>query len=210
MQNNNSKFKISLTLRRYFSLFAFRFKFICGFSLVELLVSISIFTIVTGIVLANFPSFSSKIALENLGHEIALTVRQAQVFGVASREFGVGSNIFPSHGVRFDSAQNTTFFLYADTDKNKKYTGTPELLETFTIRGGNHISKICGFITPSSNCTELQVLDVVFTRPDPEPTITGKIEGGEAAYSYVTVTVESRRGATSVVTVWSNGQIAIR
>ncbi len=181
-----------------------------GFSLVELLVSISIFTIVTGIVLANFPSFSSKIALENLGHEIALTIRQAQVFGVASREFGVGSQIFPSHGVRFESAENATFSLYADVDKNKKYTDVSELLETFTIRGGNHISQICGFLTPSSNCISLQTLDVVFTRPDPEPSIIGKIEGGESSYSYATVTVESRRGATSIVTVWSNGQIAIQ
>ena len=39
MQNNNSKFKILLALRCYFSLFAFRFKFNKGFGLIEIVVS---------------------------------------------------------------------------------------------------------------------------------------------------------------------------
>mgnify|MGYP001602117617 CR=1 FL=1 len=181
-----------------------------GFSLVELSVSVFIFTLVTGIVLANFPSFSSKIALENLAHEIALAVRQAQVFGIASREFGAGSGIFPGHGVRFERALDTTFLLYADTDKNKKYTGISELLETFIIRGGNRVSAVCGFLTPASPCTSLDILDIVFVRPDPEPTLTGKVENAEAAYSYATITIESARGGTQKVVVWSNGQIAIQ
>tara|TARA_Y100000031_G_scaffold150898_2_gene191139 strand:+ start:55555 stop:56157 length:603 start_codon:yes stop_codon:yes gene_type:complete len=181
-----------------------------GFSLVELLVTVSIFVVITGIVLINFPSFSSKIALENLANEIALAVRQAQVFGIASREFGIGSGIFPTHGAHFDSAQTTTFFIYADTNDNSKYDGDAELLETFTVRRRNYISELCGFQFSDSICTPLTKLDITFSRPDPEPTILGTTDTGEANYSYATITIKSPPGNTRMVTVWSNGQIAIQ
>jgi len=181
-----------------------------GFSLIELLVTVSIFTIITGIVLANFPTFSSKIALENLANEVALAVRQAQVFGVASREFGVGSGVFPTHGVHFDKAQNTTFFLYADTNENNKYDGDAELIETFTIHRRNSISQLCGFQNINSACKKLNYLDITFTRPNPEPTIIGRVGMGNVNYSYSTITMKSPSGNTRLVTVWSNGQIAIK
>ncbi|MBI2047819.1 MAG: prepilin-type N-terminal cleavage/methylation domain-containing protein [Parcubacteria group bacterium] len=181
-----------------------------GFTLIELLVTVSMFIIITSVVLVNFPSFSSKISLENLAHEVALAVRQAQVFGVSSREFGVGSGIFPTHGVRFDKNQNTTFFLFVDTDDNGVYTGAQELSETFTIQRRNYISEICGFLTPTSSCTLLDTVDITFTRPNPEPSILGIVDVSQSLYSYTTITVTSPSGATQTVAVWSNGQIAIQ
>lgn len=172
--------------------------------------TVSIFIIVTGVVLVNFPSFSSKIALDNLAHEVALAVRQAQVFGVSSREFGVGTGVFPTRGAHFNSAQNTTFLLFVDTDGNNKYSGASELAETFTIGRRNYISSICGFVTSTSNCTPLDTVDIIFTRPDPEPIILGRIDNSEALYSYTAVTVSSPSGADRAVAVWSNGQIAIQ
>jgi len=210
MQNNNLKFKIFSTLRCCFSLFAFRFKFNSGFSLIELLVTISIFVIVTVIVFVNFPSFSSRISLENLAHEVALAVRQAQVFGISSREFGAGSGIFPSHGAHFSSIENTKFFLYVDTNNNKKYDGVLEEVEKYTIRRQNYVSQICGFTTSASSCTLLDTVDITFTRPNPEPTILGRVGVSESNYSYTTMTIASPSGATQVVTIWSNGQISIQ
>lgn len=181
-----------------------------GFTLIEMLVTISVFVTVTAVVLVNFPSFSSKIALDNLAHEVALAVRQAQVFGVSAREFGVGTGVFPTRGAHFDGVQNTTFFLFVDTDGNNKYSGTPELAETFTIGRRNYISSLCGFVTSVSSCTPLDTVDIVFTRPDPEPTILGKVDSSEALYSYTTITVSSPGGASRTIAVWSNGQIAIQ
>ena len=104
MRVQNLKLKIGNTLFRLnpkrYTLNALK-----GFTLIELLVTVSMFIIITSVVLVNFPSFSSKISLDNLAHEVALAVRQAQVFGVSSREFGVGSGIFPTHGVHFDKNQ---------------------------------------------------------------------------------------------------------
>ncbi|MEK7179017.1 MAG: prepilin-type N-terminal cleavage/methylation domain-containing protein [Patescibacteria group bacterium] len=181
-----------------------------GFSLTELLVTVSIFVIVAGVVLVNFPSFSSRIALENLAHEIALVVRQAQVFGVASREFGPGSGIFPTHGAHFDISANTSFTLFADTNENGLYGGSGELIETLRIQRGNVISSLCGYATASSPCTSLDTLHITFTRPDPEARIIGSAGGSSSEYSYSTITVRSTGGNTNMVTVWSNGQIAVQ
>ena len=178
--------------------------------MVELLVTISIFVIVTGIVLVNFPSFSSKIALDNLAHEIALVVREAQVFGVASKESVVGSSMFPTHGAHFDKSQNTNFILFADIDDNNKYGGPSELIETFNIGRRNYVSEICGYATSSSNCTPLDLLDLTFTRPNPEPAVVGRVGTSEALFSYATITITSPKGVSRKIAVWSNGQIAIQ
>ncbi len=210
MKNNFLQSKKNITVRPCFSLFASYPACSRGFSLVELLVTISIFVAVTGVVLINFPSFSSHIALDNLAHEVALAVRQAQVFGSSSREFGTGSGIFLSRGAHFDRTQNTTFLLFADADGNDLYSGESELEEMFTIGQRNYISGICGFVTSASNCTVLDTVDITFMRPNPEPTILGSVGGSGAPYSYVTITVSSSAGNTRNIAVWSNGQIAIQ
>ena len=176
----------------------------------ELLVTISIFVMVTGIVLVNFPSFSSKIALDNLAHEIALAIRETQVFGVASKEATAGSSIFPTRGAHFDKNQNTSFVLFVDVDDNNKYGGPSELIETFNIQRRNYISEICGYATPSSNCTPLDLLDLTFTRPNPEPAVVGRVGTSEALYSYATITITSPKGISRNIVIWSNGQIAIQ
>lgn len=189
---------------------SFKLKASEGFSLVELLVTISIFVIVTGIVLVNFPSFSSKIALDNLAHEIALAIRETQVFGVASKETTAGSRIFPTRGAHFDKSQNTTFVLFIDADDNNRYGGAPELIETFNIQRRNYISEICGYAMPGSSCTPLDSLDITFTRPNPEPSVMGMVGTSEALYSYATIAITSPKGISRKIVVWSNGQIAIQ
>ena len=53
-----------------------------GFTLIELLVSIAIFIIITSVAVWNNSQFNSTILLTDLGYEIALSVRQAQVYGI--------------------------------------------------------------------------------------------------------------------------------
>lgn len=188
----------------------FKFSKNRAFTIAELLVSISIFVIITSVVLVNFPGFSSQIALDNLAHEVALAVRQAQVFGVSAKESGIGSGIFPTHGVHFENTQDNVFYLFFDLNDNNKYEGISELSETFNIQRRNYISSICGFVTPVSGCTNLATLDITYARPNPEPTILGIVGAEEAFYSYATITVTSPRGSNRVIAVWSNGQIAIK
>ena len=52
-----------------------------GFTLVELLVTIVIFVIITGVVLVNSNKFDSSVLLHNFTYDVALTIKQAQTYG---------------------------------------------------------------------------------------------------------------------------------
>ena len=56
-----------------------------GFTLLEVIVVVAIFGIMTAVVIFNYSNFSSRVILTNMAYEIALTTRQAQVFGLGAR-----------------------------------------------------------------------------------------------------------------------------
>lgn len=182
-----------------------------GFTVIELLVVIGIFALISGITLFNFSAFSGQTTLNNLTYEIALAVREAQVYGIAVRETSPGSEIFPSYGTYFDIDQDTEFILFADTAPTGAsdgiYTAEDDLLESFSIRKGNRISELCGFVSPSDPCTAVNELHITFTRPDPEASI---LDGEGNPYSYARISVTSLDDKTRDVSVWSNGQIAVK
>src|SRR3989338_9771847 len=72
-----------------------------GFSLIEMMVVLTIFGIMTAVVLANLPAFRDKTALDLIAQEIATTIRQAQVYGIGTRSAGSSSN-FSAYGIYFN------------------------------------------------------------------------------------------------------------
>ena len=81
----------------------FRKKANSGFTLVELLITISIFVILTGVVLFSQSKFNGSILLTNLAYDTAVTLRQAQTYGINIKEFNTGSGTgqFVPYGVHF-------------------------------------------------------------------------------------------------------------
>lgn len=177
-----------------------------AFSVIELVVTISVFVIVSTVLLANYGSFSSRSILDNLAHEIALTIREAQIYGISVQEFGSGSGIFPSYGINFRSVTPTSFVLYADTNDDDLYT-VGEQIEVFTVAKGNTIGTICGYVTTASPCTPLTSLDITFTRPEPDALFTSSPAG---PFAYTEVVLLSPRNQTRSVVIWANGQISLQ
>lgn len=164
-----------------------------GFTLIELVVVVAIIVIVTGVILANLPAFRSKISLDLIAEEVAITIRQAQVYGIGTREFGERN--FPSHGIYFNEATPERFVLFADvcnesgaaqpddtfqesfssgclasnipTNQNGEPT---ELREEFMFHGGVQFSQILGCV--GNDCIPLPNgdMNIIFRRPDPEAT----------------------------------------
>ncbi len=58
-----------------------------GFSLIELIVVTGIFTVITAVVLANNAQFNNSVLLGNAAYDIALSVRQAQVYGLSTQAY---------------------------------------------------------------------------------------------------------------------------
>lgn len=181
-----------------------------GLTLIELLVVMSIFSIISLVILANHSRFNSSVLLGSLGYDIALSMREAQVYGLSVKQYA--NNFQVGYGVHFAGTSSYTFF--ADTNANKLYdNGTDAIVQTFVIGKGHVISRFCGVrSTGTEECSDsgsgsnIDHLDVVFFRPDPDANISSNNAG---LYSRAKVIVKSPSGETRTVTIESTGQISV-
>ncbi len=182
-----------------------------GFSLIELLVVTAIFIVITGLVLANHSRFNSSVLLGNAAYDIALSVREAQVYGLSTQIY---SGAFQAgYGVHFQGTSQ--YFLFADLDAghNKRYDqGTDKVIQTYTLTRGHSIKNYCGVKVDgtkecSDNASAITHLDIGFLRPNPDSTITGDAPG--VGYSSGTITIKSGSNETRTISIQSTGQISV-
>jgi prepilin-type N-terminal cleavage/methylation domain-containing protein len=184
-----------------------------GFSLIELLVSMSLIIIITSIVLVNQSRFGGNILVGNLAYDVALSIRQAQVFGLSVREFGAGTSQFDvGYGVHFDATTPTSYRMFGDLNKNKIYDVSDGTQELFNLNNGYRISLICATASGGeeicSDTGSVTVLDIDFIRPDPDAHIRVDASTG-TVYQQARIVVISPGGTTREVVVESTGQISI-
>src|SRR3569623_987777 len=90
-----------------------------GFTLIELLVVISIMLILTSVFVLRQQRFNSSTLLRSLAYSIALSVRQAQVYGTSVRESSAGAfssnTSAKSYGIYFSSGSTGSYILFADS-----------------------------------------------------------------------------------------------
>lgn len=146
-----------------------------GFTLIEMLVSIAIVAVVLTIILWNQNKFNGDLEITNVAYRVALTAREAQVYGISVRSSSFsGETLFSSaYGVHFflgDEESLKSVLLFSDThDENGntpgdlKYNGNlgettsvcptghdSECLSQLTLNRGNHLEKICVIHTNDS------------------------------------------------------------
>jgi prepilin-type N-terminal cleavage/methylation domain-containing protein len=197
----------------HFSLFTFNLRNKrAGFSLVELLASVAIFTIIMSVILVKHSQFSGTLAVENLAYDIALSIRKAQVFGLSVREFkGGGSNFDVGYGLHFDSNTNNSYIFFVDANRNEKYDDSSEIIEVFALNKGNIISKFCAVVSSSlekCSTTDIAYLDVIFERPNPDAIIKTSLVSD--LYNSAVITITSPNGAKWDITTITTGQISIQ
>lgn len=159
-------------------------------------------------VLANYPKFASRISLERTAQEIALSLKKAQSFALAVREFGAGSSLFPGYGAHFETASDREYAIFADTNGNKNYDISGELVELLRIEASPRIVALCASekSQPPGDCS-LTSLDITYLRP--APTIFFKSGIQTLNYPDVEIKVISLDGVIRTITVWSTGQVAV-
>lgn len=184
-----------------------------GFTLIEMIVVVGIFSFITAIVLANNSRFNNDILVTNIAYEIALTIRQAQVFGLSVREFAVGgaSEFNVGYGVYFSSGTVGSFVFYADRNRNNQYD-SGEFVETFTLGHGNFIKRLCAVTGAGarrcSDTGDISWLSVVFLRPLPDATI--KTSNPSESYSTAEVHISSPQGKERKIISELTGQISVQ
>jgi prepilin-type N-terminal cleavage/methylation domain-containing protein len=177
-----------------------------GFTVVELIVTISILVIVTTLIFANYPKFRENISLKKTAQETALAVRQAQTYGLGVREFQPGTGIFPGYGVHFNITSSDSFILFADLDEDNVYDGVSENVESFKIQTGEKLSGLCANVktSPPGTCG-FNTIDIIFFRP--KPLVTIKADGSD--FFDAEIKIISPRGQIKTIVILSSGQISV-
>lgn len=195
-----------------------------GFTLLELMVSLTIMVIITSIAGFSRLQFDKSIFLTNLTYDIAIAIRTAQVYGTEVKS--VSSGVYnKAYGVNFDKSRPDSFRLFIDGNNSRSYDATSDTVyRIYSIKNKNSISGLCTISDDDTNnppaCTETNILDVTFFRPDPAACInpnirimswgiktaectalTGKIQAQ--------ITVQSADGNTKKIYIYSTGQISL-
>lgn len=147
-----------------------------GFTLIELLVVTAVLIAITGLMLANHSRFGGKILLENLVYDMALSIREAQVYGISVLRHGSGSYA-TGYGMRFAMSTPTSYTLYADAASIDGLFTAGETVRTFSIDRGYRIEKLCAPAGADiETCTAVSTLDILYKRPEPDAWISANDE----------------------------------
>jgi prepilin-type N-terminal cleavage/methylation domain-containing protein len=206
-----------------------------GFTLVEMLAVLAIFGILTAVIVFNYGSFNSNIILSNTAYEIALEIREAQVYSIGVRSpAGEGADFSNRYGVYFyassgEKTKNFLFFRDANRDgfcnKDESYcapsdiTGDSNEAENLiSIERGIFIESIClqrsgGQFLSGENmqCAGESVEDVfiTFERPNPDAIIKSTYNAGRT-YTNAAIFVASGSGTKRAILINQSGQISVK
>lgn len=189
-----------------------------GFTIVELIVSIAIFAVMTALVIAKYGTFNQSTLLTNIAYDMALTIRTAQTYGLSVKSTSSSVNDFGSaYGIHFSNNSNNTFTFFADTITGSglyKYNDG-EAITKYTLTQGVTIDSIC-LGSELNDCTKLNSeydsLDIVYKRPNPNAifNVTSidalTLENSPTAF----IELKSSDGTNKVaVYIRKNGQISV-
>jgi type II secretory pathway pseudopilin PulG len=202
-----------------------------GFSLIELIVAIGIFIVLTSVLLFNYNKFGNRLTLDILSHQIAGWIRDAQVSAMSVRIDRTGAGKYPGYGVHFDATPADAFIYFADTyAPDKQYNAVSgacgaalaECEKQIKILQKNRVELICGAATtptkPQGRCPvgfeELLAADIVFIRPNPDANIIGRYLPASpvatTSYSHVNITIVTPIGYRRTIGAWTTGQIYVQ
>ena len=188
-----------------------------GFTLIELIVVMSIAMVVMTSLVIQQSKWNDNLAVSTQAYEMALMIRQARVFALAVWEntAGTGDKFDVAYGVDFDIDNPTWYVFFVDKPpRNQKYD-VGEEIETKTLTRGVTINKICAFIPPKEKCSDLGSLNeipIIFFRPSLNASSRFLSSSGGDIASFgppAFIYLVSPQGKTFFVKVEANGQVSI-
>ena len=195
-------------------------------SYIELIVVLSIFSVMTSVVLFNYGAFQAKVDIKNLASDIALKVVEAQKSALSGllppmvQQTQVDSTWKPSYGVYFNLSpvsENKNFIYFTDlgnagSPSNNLYDtsscpGNGECLDKIIITKGNYISRLDVFYQDGTSAS-LNNLTITFSRPNSGAIIKSSTSF-TSTVSYVQITITSPKLITARIKLYPSGRIQV-
>lgn len=197
-----------------------------GMTYVELIVVLSIFSIMSSIILFNYGTFQAKVDIKNLASDIALKIVEAQKSAMSGKLHTTSIIGWkPAYGVYFDPSPlgdtsdsgipfNKKFIYFGDfVDNNQMYdsgtgcsTAGGECLDNIHITKNNYISSIIPYIGNIPQTPITVPLSTTFTRPNSNAVFSvgsGPISG----FDYMQINISSPQGVSSKIKIYPSGRI---
>ena len=204
----------------------------------DLIVVLSIFGIMSAVVMSNYGAFQDKIDIKNLSNDIALKIVESQKSAMSGKQLPLALQTLvvlgwkPSFGVYFNSSVgadinsgtsfNKEFIFFTDLNQNNLLDNpdcvgaTGECMNRIIITKNNYISgtDICtdeGGVSCSTKASITNPFSITFTRPDSSAIF--KYSDASpfvvSGSSYVRITVTSPKAATAFIKIYPSGRIQI-
>ena len=183
-----------------------------GFTVAELVVVCGIIGILSLVIMAGYRTYSSQSLLQSLMYEMAVSVREAQVFGSAVKS--QSSSFDVDYGVKFSTQDDGSQYVILSRPVGSSAT-TP--VNTFTITRSNQITGLyscpVGWADISA-CTPQTDIYLYFKRPhfdtdmESAATVSGPVVVDTTSDAFVIV-VTGPTG-TRELHLYRSGRVAIR
>ena len=183
-----------------------------GFTLIELLVVVGILVVISSIVLTNNAKFGGQILLRNLAYDIALSVREAQVYGISARRFN-NAEFAAGHGIYFDLlTSNNSFSLYTDFSQDGFFTpgSFDEIVKSTSLGKRYVIDRLCRPTSLTTEICDVEKIDILFKRPEPDAIIRIDVGSGFSQYDRARIVIVSPQGNKLSVLIETTGQISVQ
>ena len=180
-----------------------------GMTYVELIVVLSIFAVLSSVVMFSYGDFQAKIDIKNLASDIAIKIVEAQKSSLngALPVAGYNEDTWkPSYGVYFDTSIPNQFVYFANLDELNNYDPANEELDTIIITKNNLISNIDSY----SNSTLTPITDplaILFRRPNSSAIFTSTSLTSD--FEYIQITVSSPNGKKAFMKIYPSGRVQV-
>ncbi len=185
-----------------------------GMTYVELIVVLSIFGVMSSVILFNYRDFQTKIDIKNLASDIALKIVEAQKSSTSGKwptQIPSVDPWKPSYGVYFNLADDKTFIYFVDLNNANGYeSAAGETLDSIIITKGNYIYGIDSCSGSPTVCTSISnPISVFFKRPDSKLLLQTASSLPPFEYIQVTISPSSPSSMKSRIKIYSSGRIQV-
>lgn len=174
-----------------------------GFTIIEMVVMVSIVVVVSGVFIGGFPLFNQRTYVKKEAQRLALNLRSTQsnaILGKVANSIGTTPTYW---GIHADIFNPTRYLIFADVNANHQYnSGVDEVIKTVIFENG---IKISGLASASGGESEINFF---FSVPYGDTEVwNGTV--GIGSFGQVTISAAIPGITQNVVIMRVSGQIVI-